>query len=423
MSLSQVLLTGSLLLALAYLAGIAATTLFAAVRAGGRRDEPVDEWDAAAASRLTMPVSVVVAAGDDPRTAATLRLVQNLAYPEFEAIVVVDAGAVILPELADEWRLEAREFFYRRRLDSAPVRRILRSQRDPRLVVVEKEAAGRSDALNCGVDLARYRFVAVLPPGLTFDSTALLRAMAPVIEDPVAVVGVACQVERGGTDQWPSLRASFQRLQSIRSLMFTRLFWRSRPHSITAGDRVTIWRRDAVIHANGFRSNVLDPDLDMMLALQPAGVEHRRVIRSSEPFGQAETLSPAQAWVEAGRRQRASLEAFVSRLTSSSGSRGFLSEELIGPAVQVWVVAAPVVGAVAGWFSWAAAVSSVGVLSFGTAALSAAALLVRGAQPLPPLTRGELTRLLLLAPLEVVIHRPARVCARLAAVVLRPPSN
>ena len=98
--------------------------------------------------------------------------------------------------LADEWQLESREFFYRRTLDTAPVKRIFRSLRDTRLMIVEKEPDHRSDALNCGVNLARYRFVAVVPPGVTFDREALLRTMAPALRDPVSIVGVGSHVER-----------------------------------------------------------------------------------------------------------------------------------------------------------------------------------------------------------------------------------
>ncbi|MBS1819441.1 MAG: hypothetical protein JSU08_16030 [Acidobacteria bacterium] len=423
MSSGQLLLTGAVLLALAYLGVIGSATLLAALRAGGRRDEPGEERDAVTASRLTMPVSVVIAAGAHPQTANTLRRVLDMAYPEFEAIVVVDTGAAILQAMIDEWKLESREFFYRRRLDTAPVRRILRSQRDARLMVVEQDGAGRSDALNCGVELARYRFVAALPPGVTFDSSALIRAMAPVIEDPVAVVGVACPVERASRDAEPSVHASFQQLRSIRSLMFTRLFWRSQPHSVTAGTGVSIWRRDAVIQANGFRPDAVDPELDMMFRLQPAGVERRRFVRSHEAFGQTDVLSAGQDRIDAGRRQRASLEAIASRLAAAHRSRYFLAEELIGPAAQAWIAAAVAAGAMVGWFSWTAAISAVLALSFGSAAVTAAALLVRGAQPLPAIPREELRRLLLLAPLELTFHRPARAVARLSAFVKRPPSN
>lgn len=71
--------------------------------------------------------------------------------------------------LALEWALEPKEFFYRRTLTTAPVRRIYGSARDGRLMLVDKEDGGRADALNCGLCLARFRYLASVPR--TWSST------------------------------------------------------------------------------------------------------------------------------------------------------------------------------------------------------------------------------------------------------------
>ena len=139
-------------------------SVVAALRAGGRREDAPDSYDALAASRLTMPVSVVVPVGLAERASQTLHGLLELAYPEFEVIAVVEPAGEGMDALIAEWQLESREFFYRRTLETAPVRRIFRSLRDARLMVVEKDVDHRSDALNCGVNLERYRFVAVVPP-------------------------------------------------------------------------------------------------------------------------------------------------------------------------------------------------------------------------------------------------------------------
>ena len=47
--------------------------------------------------------------------------------------------------LKSEWKLEAREFFYRAALPTAAVRMIYRSARDLRLIVVDKTPASGSE--------------------------------------------------------------------------------------------------------------------------------------------------------------------------------------------------------------------------------------------------------------------------------------
>jgi hypothetical protein len=428
MSTLQLLITGSVVATLAYLGGISVMSVVAALRAGGRREDAPDSYDALAASRLTMPVSVVVPVGTSTRTGTTIAQLLELTYPEFEVIVVVDSPLQSLEPLVTEWQLESREFFYRRTLDTAPVRRIFRSLRDPRLMIVEKDAEHRSDAVNCGVNLARFRFVAVVPPDVTFDSAALLRAMAPALRDPVSIVGVGSHVERtpgGDTGR----EARFQRLRSIRSLMFTRLFWGHLRRGLGSVDGVVIWRRDAVLQANGFSKTSADPDLEMMFKLQNGvGAEDRRFVRNEDAFGRTGTRLARDARGAARARQRAALQMTASWGPGAGQSLGlrtfayFLESELITPFAQLWVVVATIGGAAAGWFTWTTVVLALVLLSFGTAAVSTAALLLRGAHPEAP-ERLELRGLLTIAPLEVLVYRPLHAWSRLAGVFSAGPTR
>ena len=99
-------------------------------------------------------------------------------------MVTDGAPKSLVDELARDWQLEAREFFYRKSIETSEVRRIYRSGRDPRLMVIDKAAAGYSDALNCGVNVARYRYVMSVAPDVNFDRDALLRVMTAALRDP-----------------------------------------------------------------------------------------------------------------------------------------------------------------------------------------------------------------------------------------------
>ena len=62
-------------------------------------------------------------------------------------------------------------------------------------MLVEKTPAGRADALNCGMNLARFRYTAVVDAGVVFEPDALLRAMSAPLQDPAHVVAAASHVE------------------------------------------------------------------------------------------------------------------------------------------------------------------------------------------------------------------------------------
>ena len=56
--------------------------------------------------------------------------------------------------------------------------------------MADKAAGGTGDALNCGVNLARYRYVCAVDAEAPYTVDSLLEAMQAALEDPAVVVGV-----------------------------------------------------------------------------------------------------------------------------------------------------------------------------------------------------------------------------------------
>jgi hypothetical protein len=185
-----------------------------------------------------------------------------------------------------------------------------------------------------------------------------------------------------------------------------------------------------VLQANGFSRTAADPDLDMMFRLQRTGQDERRFVRNEDEFGHTSTAAADIARHATGHRQRSALHTTAAWGPAAAGSVGlgaftcFLQAEVITPAAQLWVVIGTVAGAAIGYFSWVAPVAAILLLSFGTAAVSVAALLVRGAHADPPDT-AEIRLLLGLSPLEFVLDRPLRAWTRLLALrrASAPPSG
>lgn len=463
-SVAQFLVTASLVIAIAYLATVATVAIVAALRAGGRREEPAESHEALSVSRFTIPVSIIVPVSKNSASVSpAISSLLALNYPEFEVIVVVDAGTPdTLEALTHDWHLEAREFFYRRTLETSGVCRIYRSGTDGRLMVIDKTpvvgtvrsvpvvrtfrsaSEGYSDALNCGVNVSRYRYFMSVSPEVVFDSDALLRVMASALRDPANVVGASNHVEQGA-DATESAYASlvderaivkgehegvvgrvgalFQRLASARSLMDSRLAWRHFGAGLGPKDAVVVWRRDAVIKLGGFSQTAADPDLDMMFRLQTTGGEGAgRFDRGVDVFGRVGPQPLRGALRLAGRRQLAALQILWACLGGKARSLDprtlayFVESELVTPLAQAWIVTATLAGAALGWFTWSAVVLALVLLSFGNAAVSGAALLLRGASPGAP-EEPELRRLLVAGPLEFVLYRPVLAVARIAAAM------
>lgn len=403
------LLSGSLLVAFAYLTAIAGVSVFKAIKAGGRRDDS-DDSEALSTSRFTIPVSIVVAVNGNVTTLS--RAVDRMLgfnYPELEVIVVVEqASPALIEEMTRDWQIEAREFFYRKTLPTGDVRRIYRSVRDPRLSVIEKAPAGYADALNCGVNVARYRYVTAIDPDVSFEPDALLTLMAAPLADPGRVLGASNHVEHCG---------GFDRLASARSLMETRLVWTPLRRDLGPHGGVSVWRRDALLKAGGFSRTAADPDIDMMFRIQAGSGGSGHFDRGGAIFGRRVGVEARATRRAAAIRQRAVLGILAQVWTRGSSAIGWksslwmLQTELLVPAAQAWIVAATFIAAIMGVLSPMLMIASVLVLMFGTAAVSAAALLLRGALPNAP-DEGELRRLLLMSPVEFAVRRPAFAIAR-----------
>ena len=178
--------------------------------------------DVLATSRFTIPVSIILPAGAGADVTVAAEHLLGLTYPEFEVIVVTSGG--VTADLRRRFDLKACEIFFRRALQTPAVRSLYRSATDTRLLVVDCDARTRGDALNCGVNMARFRYVCCADHRARYGTGSLLASMQPAVEDPAAVVAVTTTItadtEDGGADgSRPDLYQLLQRLSALREVL------------------------------------------------------------------------------------------------------------------------------------------------------------------------------------------------------------
>src|SRR5262249_46649125 len=155
----QMLVLASMAASVGYLGACATALLVLAFRARGHHGDLTGDRQMLSASRFTIPVSIIVRAGESYRPmSATVEALLAQNYPELEVILIAEElSPAVWERLKQEWKLEPREVFYRAALKTAAVRMIYRSARDARVIAVDKAPAPAADALNAGVNLARFR--------------------------------------------------------------------------------------------------------------------------------------------------------------------------------------------------------------------------------------------------------------------------
>ncbi|MDW8469376.1 MAG: glycosyltransferase family 2 protein [Burkholderiales bacterium] len=188
-------------------------------------------------SGMEPPVSVIVPAYNEENTIATsVRSMLQLEYPEFEIVVVNDGSRDgTLEALRREFALIPFPEAYRRRLPVRPVRGIYRSLRHANLRVIDKENGGKADALNAGINAARYPLVCAVDADSILERRSLRRVVAPFLHDPRMIatggtvrVANGCVVRGGFLEEVAlprRLLPLFQVVEYLRAFLFGRAGW------------------------------------------------------------------------------------------------------------------------------------------------------------------------------------------------------
>ena len=267
--------------------------VFAAIREARERraESAAEDFGALADSRFTIPVSVIVPAwNEEVAIVAVVRLLLEQNYPDFEVIVVSDGSTDgTIPLLVEAYGLKPAERAPREALPHARIRTIYGSAKHPRLTVIDKDNAGKADALNCGCSFARYRYVCCVDGDTAYFPDALARGMRPAQADPSTVIGVSSMFivsrqpeteaagDARGKPMDPQWLTNLQYLDLLRSFLCYRLAWSRMNFMLCNPGAFMIWRRDALFEVGGFSPDFSCEDIEVTFRI------HERFRRMGRP--------------------------------------------------------------------------------------------------------------------------------------------
>ena len=421
---------------LSYLALIVVGAVENAVR---RRESASEDYETIAASRFTIPVSVIVAAYDEePAISGCVRSLLALDYPEHEVIVVNDGSRDgTLARLIAEFALEPFEVFYRRFVETEEVRAIYRSELHPGLVVVDKENGGKSDALNAGLNLARYRYICGVDADTVFAENALLKSMRLVMRDPARVVGVTSSItvaldpERAMAEPPGERRVdaspfvAFQHLDYVRAFFNNRLAWSRLDFMLCAIGAFQLWRRDLLEEVGGFSREFTCEDIELTFRVHEKLRREGRpyaILCLPDPIGTTEAPDTMRKLIAQRERWQRVITETVWHyrrmlLNPRYGTVGLLGmpfyvlSEVIAPVFELASLVALPLSFALGVFSWQVFGLALLAIALGNGVLSGSAILADDRQSRTYRLR-DVARLFALAPLDLVLYRPVMCWAR-----------
>jgi cellulose synthase/poly-beta-1,6-N-acetylglucosamine synthase-like glycosyltransferase len=249
------------------------------------------------------PVSILVPAhNEEVSIVDSVRSLLALQFPEFEIVVVSDGSEdETVERLVGAFALAEQPWASREDVSTSTVRHTYRSLTHPNLIVVDKERGGKADALNAGLNLARYPLFAAVDADSLLDGEAILRASRLFVEDEtlVAVGGTirplnATVIEDGQITEaripkkWLE---RFQILEYARAFFTGRAGWSHFKSLLIISGAFGLFRRTAVLEAGGFRVGTVAEDMELVVRL------HRHFIQEGKPYNIRFTPDPI-CWSE-----------------------------------------------------------------------------------------------------------------------------
>lgn len=308
------------------------------------------------------PISVLAPAYNEEVTIVeSVNSLLALHYPEFEVIVINDGSKdKTLQRMIDHYGLVPAQRFYDISVAHNAIRGLYASARLPRLLVVDKENGGKSDALNAGINVARASLFCSIDADSLLESDALLRAVRPFIDEPTLTIAVGGTIRIANGSRIASGRVLevklprnflglVQIVEYLRAFLMARLAL-SRMQVLTViSGAFGLFRRQLAIEVGGYSHGTVGEDMELVVKL------HRLMRNKRLPY-RIEFIPEPVCWTEApddltilgrqrARWQRGALETFFKHrdmlFNPRYGRIGFLGfgqiliVDIVGPIVEV----------------------------------------------------------------------------------------
>ncbi|MCP4680172.1 MAG: glycosyltransferase family 2 protein [Deltaproteobacteria bacterium] len=249
------------------------------------------ELDHSLESFYTIPVTIIAPAYNEEYTIeASIKSLLSLRYPEFEVIVVNDGSKDdTIGVMQRAFDLYPVHNIYQKQIETQKVRGIYKSRVDPRLVFVDKENGGKADALNCGVNIAKYPLFCAIDADTLILPNALLKVALPFMEDPVKTVASGgtirvangCKIRSGDIEAigFPKNPvAAFQVVEYLRAFLFGRIGWNLFGGTLIISGAFGLFSRRVTIEIGGYAHDTVGEDMELVVRM------HRYLREKKRPY-------------------------------------------------------------------------------------------------------------------------------------------
>jgi len=260
-------------------------------------------------STFFKPISIIAPAYNEEETIAeSVKSLLQLQYPAHE-VVVVDDGSTdnTMKVLIETYKMVKAPITYAEQIDCKRIKGVYVSSEYTNLVLVNKENGGKGDALNAGINIARYPLVCFIDSDSLLESDALLKVVRPFLENlnTVAVGGIVriangCKVKAGRVIEVGMAKNSlvrFQIVEYLRAFLFGRTGWDVLNGMLIISGAFGLFSKEAVVECGGYRNDTVGEDMELVVRLH-------RIMRKKKRQYRITFIADPVCWTEVPEKLR-----------------------------------------------------------------------------------------------------------------------
>lgn len=328
--------------------------------------------------RIIPPISVIAPAYDEELTVVeSVKSLLMLQYPEYELIIVNDGSKdKTLEVLIENYDLYISHKAVKLELHHQPIKNIYRSKIYSNLLIIDKENGRKADALNAGINCAKYNHFCSIDADSILEKDSLLRSMRPFIENSekmMAVGGIVriangCEIKSGEVTKIrlpETALPMFQIIEYFRAFLAGRVAFDVLNSLLIISGAFGMFRKDIVLKCGGYAHNTVGEDMELVVKI------HKYCLENKIPYKIAFTPDPV-CWTEApesttilarqrSRWQRGTMETIIKykkmlfnpkyKVVGLFGFPFFLIFEMLAPVIELVGYIYFVVGLITGHIS------------------------------------------------------------------------
>ncbi len=212
-----------------------------------------------------------------------VRSMLSIHYNKLELIIVNDGSKDdSMKRLIEAYDLYKINIFINEQIPTKKVRGVYKSNNPVfhRLVIVDKENGGKSDALNVGVNIARYGYFVCVDVDCVLEQDALLKMIKPFLEETkvrvIASGGVIriannCVIENGRLIKINLPKKFLPRIQTIeyiRAFLLGRMAWSRLNGLLLISGAFGAFDKDIVIKCGGYSTHTVGEDMELIVRMR-----------------------------------------------------------------------------------------------------------------------------------------------------------